>query len=171
MTPRVKIIVFCLLSLALIGLDSITKELARTHLRDQEPISYLYDSFRLEYAENTGAFLSLGSDMPDTLKFWLLSILPLAFLGGLCFYALRKAGELNTGSLIALSLIFAGGLGNIKDRILYDMHVTDFMIFGIMSLKTGIVNFADIYVTFGAIALLVFYREKKVLPEVPEQSS
>jgi len=62
--------------------------------------------------------------------------------------------------LFSFALVISGGLGNIIDRLLFDRHVTDFMILGIQNLRTGIFNFADVCVTAGAIGLLVFHREK-----------
>ena len=50
------------LILTTIGCDRVTKHLASTHLADAPPQSFLADTFRLEYAENTGAHLRLGSD-------------------------------------------------------------------------------------------------------------
>jgi signal peptidase II len=73
---------------------------------------------------------------------------------------IRKSATLDWRSLFALTLIFSGGLGNLIDRILYDRHVTDFMNLGVFGLRTGIFNFADVYITLGVILALFFYREK-----------
>jgi hypothetical protein len=50
----VRIGLFCLLSLSLVSWDKVTKDLAKAHLRDKPAQSYLGDTFRLEYVENTG---------------------------------------------------------------------------------------------------------------------
>src|SRR5687767_15986151 len=47
-----------------IGCDQVSKRVASTHLVDTPRISYLGDAVRLQYAENRGAFLSLGADLP-----------------------------------------------------------------------------------------------------------
>jgi len=60
-------------------------------------------------------------------------------------------------------LIISGGIGNIIDRILFDRHVSDFMILSFKGLHTGVFNFADVYVTVGAILLLIFHRDKNAL--------
>jgi signal peptidase II len=57
--------------------------------------------------------------------------------------------------------MLAGGLGNIIDRLRFDRHVTDFMNLGIGSVRTGIFNFADLYVTFAAIGFLLFWNKWK----------
>jgi signal peptidase II len=126
-----------------------------------EPRSYFHDVFRLEYVENTGAALSLGDDLPRNVSFWLLSVVPLMLLLGLFIYVIMHLGSFRFLKLLSFSMIIAGGLGNIIDRLLYDRHVTDFMNMGISSLRTGIFNVADIYVTAGVIGLLISYNNSE----------
>ncbi|HEY4197425.1 MAG TPA: signal peptidase II [Mucilaginibacter sp.] len=161
-----RVCLFCLTSLIFIGCDRITKSIAKEHLMYREPISYFHNTFRLEYVENTGAALSLGDNLSKSVSFWLLSILPLIFLLLVFVYAIRKIRELTTLQLLSFSMIIAGGLGNIIDRILFDRHVSDFMNIGISNLRTGIFNFADVCVTAGVIGLLLSYREKKPQPVI-----
>jgi len=160
MSTSRKILFFCLLSLALIGADRITKMWAKGHLKDKEPISYLRDTIRLGYAENTGAFLSFGADWPPAVSFWVFGIVPLLLLIGFFVYCVRKAKEISFGRLVPFALIFAGGTGNIVDRLVYDRHVTDFLNVGIDNLRTGIFNVADMCVT-AAVIILVFQSFKK----------
>jgi len=161
MRARSKIILFCIISIVFISCDRVTKNLAKTHLMNHPDISYLHNTIKLEYAENTGAALSLGDNLPKTVSFWLLSMVPLAVMLGLVVYMLMNLNKLNTLKMVALALIFAGGMGNLIDRIFFDRHVTDFMNVGIASLRTGIFNVADMAVTAGAICLLFAVREKK----------
>ena len=166
MKIRIKIILFCVSSLLFIGCDRITKDIAKEHLMYHAPISYLHNTIILEYVENTGAALSLGDSLSKPVSFWLLSIVPLLFLVVLFIYAILKIRVLTSLKLLAFSLIFAGGLGNIIDRLLFDRHVTDFMNVGIGSLRTGIFNVADMCVTAGVIMLLVSsYVKEKPLPD------
>ena len=159
-----KIFLFCLSSLTLISWDRATKDLAKEHLMDKEPVSYLNGMVTLEYAENTGAAMGLGDELSKTASFWLLSILPLVFLTALFIYTIRKSKDLNFSKMFPFALIFAGGIGNIIDRLMYDRHVTDFIHIGLNDIRTGIFNFADVCVTTGAILLIVFYRNKKAGP-------
>jgi signal peptidase II len=159
-----KVLLFCLTSVMFIGCDRITKNLAKEHLMFRAPISYFHNTVRLEYVENTGAAMSLGDQLSKPLSFWLLSIIPLIFLLSLFTYAIIKMAELSLLKTLSFSLIIAGGLGNIIDRILFDRHVTDFMNIGIHNLRTGIFNFADVCVTAGVIGLLLSYRERKPQP-------
>ena len=46
--------------LSSVGCDQATKHIAQARLKGQPPRSYCGDVFRLEYAENPGAFLGLG---------------------------------------------------------------------------------------------------------------
>ena len=156
-----KVLLFCFAAVVFIGCDRITKNLAKEHLMYRAPISYFHNTVRLEYVENTGAALSLGDQLSKPVSFWLLSIVPLVFLVILFVYTIRNAQVFSTLRMFALSLIIAGGLGNIIDRLLYDRHVTDFMNLGISNLRTGIFNVADMCVTAGMIVFLISYKEKK----------
>lgn len=118
--------------------------------------SYFHDVFVLYYAENTGAAMGLGDTLSQPVSFWLLGILPLAFLILLSIYIIKKVNQISGLLLIGLTFVFAGGIGNIIDRLMYDRHVTDFMIMGIGKMHTGIFNFADVYISTGAIILLIY---------------
>jgi len=157
---------FCICCLAFIGCDRYTKDLAKQHLKDKPGISYLNDSVRLLYVENTGAALSLGDDLPKAASFWLLSMLPLAILMGVFIYTVKNIEQLRRMKIFSIALIFSGGIGNIIDRILYDRHVTDFLNLGIGNIRTGIFNVADICVSAGVIGLLLFYNDKKNKPGI-----
>jgi signal peptidase II len=156
MNRRNKILLFCCCVLVCIGCDRATKLWAKNTLKDQPEQSYFHDTFRLLYVENTGAALSLGDSLPPKLSFWLLSVLPLLFLLVVIVYVFKHLQKIDTRRVVFIAMIFAGGLGNIIDRILYDRHVTDFLNLGIGNLRTGIFNVADICITAGVIGLLLF---------------
>ncbi|MFD0750429.1 signal peptidase II [Mucilaginibacter calamicampi] len=160
MKTWIRVLFFCVGCTAFIGCDRVTKQLAKEHLMYQEPRSYLHDTFRFEYAENTGAALGLGDSLPKVLSFWLLSMVPLAILIVLFVYVVRQLNKLGFLKLFSFCLILAGGLGNIIDRIVYDRHVTDFMNMGVSNIRTGIFNVADICVTAGVIGLFIAYNKK-----------
>ena len=63
-----------------VALDRFTKDWAVRELKGEGARSYLNDFFRLVYAENTGAFLSMGSGLSDQLRYWVLTILPILVL-------------------------------------------------------------------------------------------
>ena len=161
MKKWLKIFLFCLTCLTFISWDRTTKDLAKEHLMNKEPVSYLHDTFRLQYVENTGAAMSLGDNLPKALSFWLLSIVPLVVLLLSFAYVIRNANKFSFLKMSVFALIIAGGLGNVIDRLLFDRHVTDFMNIGFNNIRTGIFNFADVCVTAGAIGLLLIYRKKE----------
>ena len=156
-----KILLFCLCSLTLISWDRETKNLAKEHLMNKEPLSYLHDTFRLDYVENTGAAMNLGDGLSKTLSFWLLGILPMIFLLIIFIYAIKRSNKISFSKMLPFALIFAGGIGNIIDRLLFDRHVPDFMNIGFNNIRTGIFNFADVWVTIGEASLALIYRNKK----------
>ena len=125
MKRKLKILLFCLTCFTFIGCDRVTKDLAKEHLKDKEGISFLHDTFRLQYVENTGAALNLGDNLSKPVSFWLLSILPLAFLVLMSGYTIKKIKIFSPIKIFSIALIIAGGLGNIIDRILFDRHVSD----------------------------------------------
>ena len=139
-------------------LDRITKLLAVGYLQGKETISFFYNTLVLKYVENTGAFLSVGSQWPDSLKYLALIILPiLVCLYGLYYCSFRLTDK---KMVIIMVSIIGGGLGNLIDRLTNDFRVVDFINFGIGSVRTGILNIADMSVTIGVI-LLAFYSIKK----------
>lgn len=132
--------------------DQATKLLAKRYLIAGETISFAADTVRLQYAKNTGAFLSLGSSLPDPWRHLVFTVLVALFLLGLLFYTLFN-GALATNHALFLSLICAGGISNLIDRIAFDGRVVDFLNIGIGPLRTGIFNVADMAITAGAALL------------------
>ena len=71
-----------------IGCDQATKFVAKSFLRPDALISFAADTFRLQYAENSGAFLSLGSTLPEPWRHLIFTVLVGLFLAGLLTYVL-----------------------------------------------------------------------------------
>jgi len=138
-----------------VGCDQITKSIAKEELQMALPKSYAGDTFRLQYAENTGAFLSLGAGLPKAVRTWLFTFLSGALLIGLLGYMLVSQ-EMGKSHIVALSMILGGGFSNLVDRMLHDGRVVDFMNMGIGSLRTGIFNFADVLIMVGMGLILLF---------------
>ena len=66
------------------------------------------------------------------------------------------------------------GLGNLLDRLFNGFRVIDFMNFGIGNLRTGILNVADLSITFGVIIFIIydlFFAEDKLLADKKEIST
>ena len=133
--------------------DRVTKLVAVALLAGRPPISLLGGTVVIGYAENSGAFLGMGALWPPVLKYALLLALPIALcLYGLWHCAFREPDRLR---LTLYATIAGGGLGNLVDRLFNGFRVVDFLNFGIGGLRTGVLNVADLSVTFGALALLI----------------
>jgi signal peptidase II len=145
---------------ATIGCDRVTKHMAATTLAEQPGRSFLADTVRLEYAENTGAFLSLGADWPRPIRTAVFGVSNAVLLVALAVIAVRRRWP--AVALLGVALFVAGGASNLMDRITYGM-VIDFMTVGVGSLRTGIFNVADVAIMLGA-GLLMFegYRTSPV---------
>ena len=147
---------------ATIGCDRVTKHVAATTLSEAPSRSFLADTFRLEYVENTGAFLGLGADWPQGARTAVFGV-----GNGLLLIALAvlaKRGRWPRRALLGVALFVAGGASNLLDRITYGM-VIDFMNVGIGSLRTGIFNVADMAIMLGAgILVLEGYRSDRHAP-------
>lgn len=149
-----RITTILLIVISVVAIDQWTKIWAVENVKNHPSTEYLNNFFKLIYAENTGAFLGSGSDLSETASFWVLKILPLLVLLGLFAYLIfsKKMPRVTT---IAFSMVVGGGISNIADRFLNNGHVVDFMNMGIGGLRTGIFNFADVFIMIG-IGLLLF---------------
>ncbi|MDQ0641566.1 signal peptidase II [Pedobacter sp. W3I1] len=135
------------------GCDQISKKIVRTEISDYEHISIIKDRFTLTKVENSGAFLSLGDNMPYIFRLIILTGLPLLFLGyGLYFLFAKR--NLPISMQIALCFLIGGGIGNLYDRIVHG-SVTDFMHMDFYIFQTGVFNFADISIMIG-VGILLF---------------
>lgn len=148
----------CLLLFATVGCDQVTKLVVRDSLPLTGPISYLNDSIRLQYARNPGAFLSLGAGLPENARFWIFNIAVTIFLIALALSLFSKK-QTRTITLIGLSLVLGGGIGNLIDRFFFG-SVTDFLVLGVGQLRTGIFNFADLAVVMGILLIALPIKNK-----------
>ncbi len=131
----------------LVLLDQIIKLLVIKYL---EPIGNLplTDGFiQLNYAENTGA--AFGSFSGYT---WILSAFTLIVIVAGLVYILM--GKLKFGvEYVCITLMLAGGLGNLVDRI-FRGFVVDYI--EPLFIDFAIFNFADILVTCSAVVLIIW---------------
>jgi signal peptidase II len=137
------------------GFDQVTKDIARERLASSPPISLLNDIIRIQYSENSGAILGLGSGLPGEIRFAIFVIFNSLISGLTLVYAL-KTRDLHTGQLMGLLFIASGGLGNLIDRLFNNGFAIDFMNLGIGSLRTGIFNVADVFIIAGVITFMLF---------------
>ncbi|MEJ2544090.1 MAG: signal peptidase II [Calditrichaceae bacterium] len=160
------IIILVILASVIIS-DQVTKELARDYLSDAPTITYLGNLFIFHYAENDGAFLSMGSDWPAPLRTILLTIIPVVFLL-ILFFVVLFSKEMDIWTTTAFALILGGGLSNMWDRLFNNGFVVDFMNMGIGSLRTGIFNVADMAITTAFFMIVIHMivqriKQKKIV--------
>ncbi len=162
MSKRIKIILLAILTLILnLAADQVTKEYARQQVQGKGTIRVVGNVLVFRYAENDGAFLSMGSGLEQPWKMILLLLFPVILVIASTLYMFLNK-KLTHGQIIAIACVIGGGVSNIIDRIFNKGFVTDFINFGIGNLRTGILNIADMSITFGAIVFMVLEgrREK-----------
>jgi signal peptidase II len=143
--------------LGCVGCDQVTKSVAQNHLKGQAPRAFCGGALRLEYAENPGAFLSLGQDWPPVARLVLLTVmngLLMATIAGVLVVRWNMSGK----TFLACALLLSGGVGNLIDRVRLDGLVVDFLNLGIGPLRTGIFNVADVAISLGAVGLILAGR-------------
>ena len=130
-----------------IGCDRVTKAAASAYLAGAPDRSFLSDTIRVGYVENTGGFLSLGADLPPIAKDAVFTIATgIALIALLGLIVRRKY----TGSAeVGLVLFISGGASNWIDRVLRG-NVVDFLNLGIGPLRSGVFNMADVAIMLGA---------------------
>jgi signal peptidase II len=162
MKIKIKSILFIASNILFVGIDWYTKFLAKKHLFYVRANRYLDGHFILDYAENKGAALSFGANLPSNQAVWVLEVLPGIILLILLIYIVKNLNQLSVFSIICFAGLFAGGFANLFDRLQNKRQVIDFMIVNIGSFQTGIFNFADVFISFGVIGLLfisIFSKE------------
>lgn len=139
--------------------DFVSKRWALDALADGRTLEVLGGWMPLTLAFNKGAAfgLSVGDDSR-----WLF--VPITFVAlGLLVMLYRQTEAHDRVRLIALSLVAAGALGNLYDRVRWSRGVVDF--FGPVDLgfwHFPIFNVADISISCGAILLaLSFWAEER----------
>jgi signal peptidase II len=155
MTPFTRCAQVALVLFACVGCDQVSKSVAREYLPGTGVHSFLSDTFRLEYAQNPGAFLSLGESLSPTVRYGGFIVGVGVLVLGLLLWAM-VASRLTWLQRVALAAMGAGGGSNLIDRVRFDGVVTDFLNLGLGSLRTGIFNVADAILMFGAVLLLSF---------------
>lgn len=141
-------IVKSILIVVLVGLDLLSKYLLQQYFENGgEPIVVINNFFNLEYVQNTGvAFGMFKNSVVASLVF------PIIFL--LAFVAYDILCKTNKKTyIVAFSLIIAGAIGNLYDRIILKF-VRDFFAVKIFPF---VFNFADACVSIGFVMLVVVF--------------
>ena len=142
--------------LSVIIVDQVSKYFVRAMISPQSSSEYLGGFFRVEHAQNKGAFLSLGAGLESRMRFWIFTVLVAAFLAWAFWVLVRKTprnrAPMDNMAATGLALVVAGGVGNLIDRVLFE-SVTDFLNLGLGPVRTGIFNVADMAIVAGILLL------------------
>ena len=151
----INILFFAMLVLA----DRITKDAVSVNMKINTSIPVIKDFFYITYVENEGAAFSMLSGAR-----WFFVVLTLAILAGEIVYYITLPKDSHKGTKFALTVIAAGAVGNLIDRVLYG-KVTDMLHFIFWGHSFAIFNVADICVCCGtaflAVIFIFFYDDKK----------
>jgi len=137
-----------------VGCDQFTKQIARERLEGSPPRSFFADTVRLIYAENPGAFLGLGGQLPPRAR-WLVLVAVNALVAAGLTAILVWYSNMPAVRAVACALMLGGAVGNLIDRVRFDGLVIDFMNLGVGPLRTGIFNVADVAIMLGAVLLVL----------------
>ncbi|MBQ3215015.1 MAG: signal peptidase II, partial [Oscillospiraceae bacterium] len=143
--------------------DQITKYLTVANIPLHGDVPAIDGLFHFTYVQNTGAAWSMMSGMR-----WLFVALFVVLTALVLFEYFKKPMPFSKFERWCIAAIYAGGLGNIIDRIclgyVVDMIEVDFMSFPVF-------NVADCFITCGTIALLVslFFFNKQFWKDEKKQ--
>ncbi|HUV22838.1 MAG TPA: signal peptidase II [Gammaproteobacteria bacterium] len=147
------------LSLGVIIIDQITKQIAEAQLSLHQPINLMpYFDWYLTY--NTGAAFSLLADAGGWQRWMFTAIAIVVSL--VIVQWIRKLEPGDSLTALSLSLILGGAIGNLIDRILLG-HVIDYIQVWLGSYPFPAFNIADAAISVGAALLILssFYSPRK----------
>ena len=134
------------LILVILLVDFYTKYKVRNDVRFIKGVPIIPNLLSLIYVKNEGAAFSMLSGY----RIALIIISSLAIILGI--YAITRLYRNNKIIFLAVSMVIAGGIGNLIDRIFFGF-VTDMIS---LSFFPPVFNVADISVTLGCIILIIY---------------
>ena len=142
-----------IIAVILVAVDQIIKNWAAEVLTKGE-IPLINNVLYLKYAENTGVAFSMFSDN----RWILVGVTSLMLIAVLAFFLSGKLTD--KLEVFSLSLLLAGGVGNLIDRISLG-YVIDYI--DVRIINFAIFNLADICICVGAFLLCVavYFSDEK----------
>lgn len=150
-----------LLVLPCYALDQWTKRLICEQVDIGTGFSVIPGFFDIIHMRNTGAAFSMLQGLPVAYRtYFFLGVTVIALVA--IFTVFWKSTDGSWLLKCVLSLIIAGAIGNLTDRILFN-EVVDFLSFYIGRYRWPTFNLADIYISLGMAGLLIhtFFIAKK----------
>lgn len=136
----------------LLAVDLVTKGWAQRASGDEDGtflFTFIPGLISFRYVKNTGMAFSWLEDNEDAMTVvTIFTVVLIVALVALFFTVFRR----NTPARITLAVIEAGAIGNLIDRLALG-YVRDMV--DVSPLGFGVCNFADFFITFGGVALLV----------------
>ncbi len=149
---------FILISI-LVTVDQIIKWISRTKLEKFESYPVIDGFFHFTYIENRGAAFGILQD-----KTWFFVLITLLVIGYMIYFTQKNKKNIDKKLIFVLSLITAGAIGNLIDRIWLGFVVDMFDFRGIWQF---VFNFADVCVVVGGILLIILiFRDKEILEKI-----
>jgi signal peptidase II len=151
---------------AIVTADQAVKMYVYTHFTLHEPINVITNYFNLTYIRNQGAaFGFLADSYPWFRDAFFMSMPPIALL--IILAILRGVQDSARWTIVSLSLVFGGAIGNYIDRIRYGW-VIDFLDFHIAeSYHWPAFNIADMAIVTG-VGILLFLEFTSTRTQVAE---
>ena len=123
----------------------------------EEKLKLIGDKVQLTYVENTGGVFGIGKD--DTFGFAVLSIL---MIGIMLYFLIAQKDRIDNKTTIAVSLMIAGGISNLIDRIAQGAIIDYIDIFNLI--KFPVFNLADIFIFVGwvifVVAVIMYWKNE-----------
>ena len=150
MNKKLLFVLDALVVVVLLALDQLTKYLAVLHLKGKPSIPIIEGVLELDYLENRGVAFGLLQG-----KHVLILITSIICIGIIFFFLARMPmAKRFTVLHIIFSVVIAGGIGNMIDRLV-NGFVVDFISFVLIDYP--IFNVADCYVVCGVIAMAIIF--------------
>ena len=138
--------IFCIVIFILL-LDQVSKRIVVENIEIFANNLEISKYFNLVYVENRGVSFGMFSEHDKSFYFGILSMLVSAYI----IYLLVKSNDLIES--LGLSLILGGAIGNGVDRLYYG-YVVDFIDLHLNNLHWPAFNFADTFITLGALVFV-----------------
>jgi len=150
--------ILTIISIVILALDQATKLYVDANFRLHESVPVIRDFFNLTYVRNKGAAFGIFADSAVRIPFF-ITVSVIAMLGILWY--IRRIRNDQKLAIFSLSLVFAGAVGNLIDRIRLG-EVIDFLDVFWQRHHWPAFNVADSAITVGVTLLLIdMWREDR----------
>lgn len=146
------IIIFVLGAAAIVLLDQITKAAIVRNFLLHESLPVIDGFFNIVYVMNPGAAFGFLANMSETFRYLFFIGITVLVMTLIIYYILKIESQ-NRLYVLSLTLIFAGAVGNLIDRIRFGA-VVDFLDLYIGTAHWPAFNVADSSITLGAVLII-----------------